>query len=93
MEGIEGKVDCATRIARHQLTVYKIVYLFTIVLVRELKFDNKQPGSATYLVCFCLGSNWGPCARRAHVLTATLQKQSHARNALQTSPVSIVLES
>ena len=23
MEGIEGQVDCATRIARHKLTVYK----------------------------------------------------------------------
>jgi hypothetical protein len=57
MEGIEGKVDCATCITRHKLTVYKIVYIFTIVLVRELKFDNKQPGSATYLVCFHPGSN------------------------------------
>jgi hypothetical protein len=52
MEGIEGKVDCATRITRPKLTVYKIVYIFTIILVRELKFDSKQPGSATYLVCF-----------------------------------------
>ena len=42
MEGIEGKVDCATRIARYKLTVYK----------NWFKFDNKQPGSATYLVRF-----------------------------------------
>ena len=90
MEGIEGKVDCATRIARHKLTVYKFFYHFTIDHVRELKFDNKQPGSATYLVCFRPGSNWGPCACEAHVMTATLQKQAHARNPLQTSPVSNV---
>jgi hypothetical protein len=36
MEEIEGKVDCATRIARHKLTVFKIVYLFTIDHLREL---------------------------------------------------------
>jgi hypothetical protein len=36
MEGIEGKVDCATRIARHKLTVFKIVNLFTIDRLREL---------------------------------------------------------
>jgi hypothetical protein len=40
MEGIGGKVDCATRIARHKLTVYKIDYLSTIDHVRELKFDK-----------------------------------------------------
>ena len=90
MEGIEGKVDCATRITRPKLTVYKIVYIFTIVLVRELKFDSKQPGSATYLVCFHPGSNWGPCACEAHVMATTLQKQAHARNPLQISPVSNV---
>ena len=74
MEGIEGKVDCAIRIARHKLMVFKIVYLFTIDHLRELKFDDKQPGSATYLVCFRPGSNWGPCALEAHVMTTTLQK-------------------
>ena len=90
MERIEGKVDCATRMTRHKLTVNKIVYIFAIVLVRELKFDNKQPGSATYLVCFHPGSNWGPCACEAHVMATTLQKQGHARDPLQTSPVSNV---
>ena len=74
MEGMEGNVDCATRIARHKLTVYKIVYLFTTDHARELKFDNKEPGSATYLVCFRPGSNWGPCACEAHVMTTTIQK-------------------
>ena len=74
MEGIEGQVDCATRIARHKLTVYKIVYLFTIDHVRDLKLDNKQPGSATFLVCFRPGWNWGPCASEAHVMITTLQK-------------------
>ena len=73
MDGLERKVDWATRIARHKLTVYKIGYLFTIDHVREVKFDNKQAGSATYLVCFRPGSNWGPCAREAHVMTTTLQ--------------------
>jgi hypothetical protein len=29
MEGIEGKVDCATRIARHKLTVYKKWFNFS----------------------------------------------------------------
>jgi hypothetical protein len=29
MEGIEGKVDCATRIARHKLTVYKNWFTFS----------------------------------------------------------------
>jgi hypothetical protein len=29
MEGIEGQVDCATRIARHKLTVYKNWYTFS----------------------------------------------------------------
>jgi hypothetical protein len=28
MEGREGQVDCATRIARHKLTVYKIWFTF-----------------------------------------------------------------
>jgi hypothetical protein len=28
MEEIEGKVDCATRIARHKLTVYKNWFIF-----------------------------------------------------------------
>ena len=45
-----------------------MVYLFTIHHVRELKFDNKQPGSAIYLVCFRPGTNWGPCACDAHVM-------------------------
>ena len=71
---IEEKVDCATRLAHHKLTVYKIVYLSTIDHVRELKFDNKQLSSATYLVCFRQGSNWGPCACEAHVMTTTPQK-------------------
>jgi hypothetical protein len=31
-----------------------------------------------------------PCARKAHVMTATLQKQAYARNPLKTSPVSNV---
>jgi hypothetical protein len=29
MEEIEGKVDCATRIARHKLTVYKNWFVFS----------------------------------------------------------------
>ena len=29
MEGIEGKVHCATRIARHRLTVYKKWFTFS----------------------------------------------------------------
>jgi hypothetical protein len=29
MEGIEEKVDCATRIARHKLTVYKNWFTFS----------------------------------------------------------------
>jgi hypothetical protein len=32
----------------------------------------------------------GPCAGKAHVMTATLQKQAHARKPLQTCPVSNV---
>ena len=28
--------------------------------------------------CFCPGSNWGPCACKAHVITVTLHKQAHA---------------
>ena len=74
MEGIEGKVDCTTRIALHKLMVYKKWFNFSqsIHHVCELKFD--KPGSATYLVCFRPGSNWGPCACDAHVMTTTLQK-------------------
>jgi hypothetical protein len=34
---------------------------------------NKTPNA-----CFCPGSNWGPCARKAHVMTVTLHKQAHA---------------
>ena len=129
-----------TRIARHKLTVLKIVYLFTIDHLREIKFDKKTAWLRNVFIvfpprfelgtlrvwsarddhyttetclwstcsllcgillfsfsvnkasnaCFCPGSNWGTCARRAHVMTATLQKQSHARNTLQTSPVSIL---
>jgi hypothetical protein len=52
----------------------KIGLPFTIVHVRELKFDNKQHGSATYLVCFRPGSDWGPWPCEAHVMTTTLQK-------------------
>ena len=74
MGGIGEKVDSATRLAHHKLTVYKIVYLSTIDHVRELKFDNKQPSSATYLVCFRPDSNWGHCACEAHVMTTTTQK-------------------
>jgi hypothetical protein len=37
--------------------------------------------------CFCPGSNWGPCASKAHVMTVTLQKRAHTRRLLQTSPV------
>jgi hypothetical protein len=29
MEGMEGKVDCATSIARHKLTVYKNWFTFS----------------------------------------------------------------
>jgi hypothetical protein len=29
MEGIAGKFDCATRIARHKLTVYKNLFIFS----------------------------------------------------------------
>ena len=74
MDGLERKVDWATRIARHKLMVNKniLVYLFTIDHVRELKFDNKQPGSATCLICLRPGSNWGHCASEAPVMTTTL---------------------
>ena len=43
----------------------KMVYLSTI-----------HHTSATYLVCFRPGSNWGPCAYDAHVMTTTLQKHA-----------------
>ena len=71
MEGIEAQVDCATRIARHKLTVYKNWLPFHS---RSCTRISKQPGSATYLVCFRPGSNWGPCACEAHGMTTTLQK-------------------
>jgi hypothetical protein len=29
MEGLEGKVDCATRIERHKLAVYKTLFTFS----------------------------------------------------------------
>ena len=71
MQGIEGQVDCATRIGRHKLTVYKNWLPFHS---RSCTRISKQPGSATYLVCFRPGSNWGPCACEAHGMTTTLQK-------------------
>jgi hypothetical protein len=51
-----------------------LVYLFRIVHLRKLKFDKKQPGSATYLVCIGPGSNWGTRACEAQVIATTLQK-------------------
>jgi hypothetical protein len=35
MEGIEGKVDCANRIARHKLTVYKNWFTFSQSFMHE----------------------------------------------------------
>jgi hypothetical protein len=34
---------------------------------------NKTPNAF-----FCPGSNWGPCSRKAHVMTVILHKQAHA---------------
>jgi hypothetical protein len=33
MEEIEGKVDCATRIVRHKLTVYKDWFIFSQLIM------------------------------------------------------------
>jgi hypothetical protein len=36
MEEIEGDVDCATRIARHKLTVYKNWFIFSKLIMYEI---------------------------------------------------------